>query len=140
MGIYSTSKNQLISKIEGKNDSVNSANLLSRNELIYASKDKNIHLINLTTKEEYIFTGHTESVSSLAVSSDKKTLVTSSYDDSIKLWDILSKRQLKTLTMAADLPSCVLFAEDNSAIYSACGGDFSVRGYSKECKIFFSEH
>ena len=139
LGIFSINDKKLISTLKGKNDQINSVKLLNNNEIIYASNDKTIHVINFDTKKESIFKGHTESISSLSVTKDKKKVVSASYDDSIRLWDLQSKKELRVITQKAELPSAVLFNEDDTSIFCASGGDFTVRGYRLDGTNIFSQ-
>src|SRR5687768_4698513 len=45
----------------------------------------------------YVETGHTLSVKSIAFSQDGKVFASASIDNTVKLWDVLTKRELKTL-------------------------------------------
>ena len=140
LGIFSIKEKQLISKLEGKDDYINATVLLNDNELLYASHDKSIHYVNLQNNQEYTFKGHSESVSSLAVSSDRKFIVSSAFDDTIFLWNLEEKKVIRTVTTKAELPNCVLFSSDNNTIFCASGGDFSIRGYSLTGEKIFSEN
>ena len=44
------------------------------------------------------FEGHTSSVSSLAFNPNGKTLASGSWDNTIRLWDVITGEHLKTLT------------------------------------------
>lgn len=72
------------------------------------------------------FAGHATSITSLAVAPNGKILATSSYDDSIKLWDIESAAEVRTLfDRDTDTANCVAFSPDGKVL---AGGyrDFSV--------------
>lgn len=140
LGIFSIQEKKLISTLKGKDDQINSVRMINDNEIIYASNDKTLHQINFTTKEEVLFKGHSESVSSISLSKDKKKVVSASYDDTIKLWDIVGNKELRIITKKAELPGAVLFNEDDTGIFCASGGDFSVRGYKLDGTNTFSEN
>ena len=139
LGIFSIYEQRMISQLDGKYDNVNSAKLISNHELIYASNDKDIHIIDLFTGTESLLTGHKESVSSLAISHNNKLLVSAGYDDTIRLWDLQSKRQLNILSNSADLPNCVLFNPNDSIVYSASGSNFTVSGFQFDGTHIFSK-
>lgn len=139
LGIFSIYDKKLITILEGKNDQVNAVKMLNNNQIIYGSNDKCLHLYNLQTKEEqFVFKGHSESVSSISLSYDRTSLVSSSYDDTVRLWDLVANREIRIISRNAELPSAVLYSEDGNTIYAASGGDFSIRGYSPAGKKLFS--
>ena len=139
LAIYSINDERLISKLDGKDDYINAAVVLNGKDLYYASHDKLLHIIDLPTAKETILKGHKESISSLDVSHNRQLLVSSSYDDTVILWDLAKNEIIRTVTENAELPNCVLFNTDDSIVYCASGGDFSVRGYSLTGKKLFSQ-
>ena len=139
LGIFSIYEQRMISQLDGKYDNINSAKLILNHELIYASNDKDIHIIDLFTGTESLLTGHKESISSLAISHNNKLLVSAGYDDTLRLWDLQSKRQLNILSNSADLPNCVLFNPNDSIVYSTSGTDFTVRGFQVDGTHIFSK-
>jgi WD40 repeat protein len=62
--------------------------------------------------------GHSDSVSSIAFSSDGKRLVSGSFDHSIKVWDLSNGTELSTLKGHASLVACVAFSPDNKIVAS----------------------
>jgi WD40 repeat protein len=52
------------------------------------SNDKTVKLWNLNGKELQTFTGHTDSVKSVAFSLDGKMIATGSSDKTIKIWEV----------------------------------------------------
>ena len=58
------------------------------NRLVAGSDDGTVHLWHLEDKTETIFEGHSESITSVAVSPDDHFAVSSSNDGSIKSWDL----------------------------------------------------
>lgn len=139
LAIFSIHEKRLISKLKGKNDYINYIIMINDEEILYASHDKSIHLINIKTKEETLFEGHKESISSITISNDKKYIASSSYDDTINLWDLSTRQLIRTVTSNAELPNCVLFNSKGDQIYCASGGDFSIRGFTLDGKRLFSE-
>jgi len=65
--------------------------------------------------------GHTSSVRSLAISPDNTTIVSGSYDNTIKVWDLATGQLKATLTGHSSEIESVAISTDNSTIVSASG-------------------
>ncbi|KAF2257716.1 WD40 repeat-like protein [Lojkania enalia] len=63
--------------------------------------------------------GHSEAVGFVALSSDSKWLVSSSYDKTIKIWDPISGNCSQTLKGHDDLVSSAVFSPDSKTLASA---------------------
>jgi WD40 repeat protein/uncharacterized caspase-like protein len=63
-------------------------------------------------------TGHTDSVNSVAISSNGKTLVSGSSDKSIKVWDLSSGKLVRSLRGHTDDVNSVCFSTDGKTIAS----------------------
>ena len=65
---------------------------------------------NTLLEDEYTLTGHANSVGSIALSPNGKTLASGSYDGEIKIWD-LQKRKVKCSLKAHEKHiSCLVFS------------------------------
>jgi WD40 repeat protein/serine/threonine protein kinase len=72
------------------------------------------------------FKGHTEKVNCVAYSPDGARLASSGKDGSVRLWDVATGRQLKSLTLKkSDFP-CVAFSPNGARLAVGCG-DGTVR-------------
>jgi WD40 repeat protein len=74
----------------------------------------------------YVQLGHSNRVFTVALSPDGRTLASGSADCSIKLWDMASGRELRTLNGNANMVSSVAFSPDGRTLASA-GYDHTVR-------------
>ena len=66
--------------------------------------------------------GHTDYVSSVTFSPDGKTLVSGSVDKTIRLWDVATGKQKKTITGHTDYVSSLTFSPGGHTFASG-GGD-----------------
>jgi len=67
---------------------------------------------NAQKAELVVQTGHTGQVGSLAFSPDGKTLASGSWDKTIKLWDLKTGQELKTLNEHTSFVFSVAFSPD----------------------------
>lgn len=65
--------------------------------------------------------GHSEAVNSIAVSPNGKLLLSGSSDKTVKLWDIRSRRLLRTMKGHTEKVNCVAFSPDGKTAASASG-------------------
>ncbi len=63
-------------------------------------------------------TGHSNSVRSVAFSRDSRTLASGSWDNTIKLWDVQTQREIATLTGRSNSVRSVAFSRDSRTLAS----------------------
>ena len=81
--------------------------------------------------ELVIQTGHASSVNSVAFSPDGKTLASGSSDFTIKLWDVESGLQIKSLAGHVDMVNSVAFSPDGKTLASG-NGDNTIKLWNVE--------
>jgi len=71
--------------------------------------------------ELVVQTGHSERVTSVAFSVDGKTLASGGWDNTIKLWEVATGRELRSLNGHSQTVSSVAFSVDGKTLASGCG-------------------
>src|SRR5215475_13643459 len=79
--------------------------------------DNTVKLWDVGTRQQLVtLKGHRSPVTSIAFSSDGKTLATGSEDKTIKLWDVGMRRELATLKGHGDKVLSVAFSPDGNTL------------------------
>ncbi len=87
----------------------------------YSKKDYIITLWDINTGElKTTFKGHTSSITSMAFSSDGKTLVTGSWDRSVRIWDVATGENRYTFKQHTDGVARIIL-NPHSNIFAAVG-------------------
>jgi hypothetical protein len=90
-------------------------------------------------QETVVFAGHTADVRSVAFSPDGKLLLTGSYDNTVRVWDVATHGLLKTLRGHGGRVSTCVFAPDGQWVLSGSEDHFakiwSIAGY-EEVRVF----
>ncbi|MDJ0707712.1 MAG: DnaJ domain-containing protein [Leptolyngbyaceae cyanobacterium MO_188.B28] len=74
----------------------------------------------------HTFIGHTEVVTSVALSRDGRMLVSGSFDKTVKLWSVNSGQLLSTVTGHSREVNCVAFSP-NSKLFASGSGDKTIK-------------
>ena len=89
------------------------------NTLVVGSFFKTVTLWDVAKrKEKATLEGHTEPVTSVAVSPDGKLIASGSWDKTVILWDVTTKEKLATLTGHTDWVNAVTFSPDGKLLAS----------------------
>jgi hypothetical protein len=84
--------------------------------------DKSVRVWDaLTGEEKHVLNGHTDSVNSVAFSSDGSRIVSGSWDKSVRVWDALTGEEKHVLNGHTDSVNSVAFSSDGSRIVSGSG-------------------
>ena len=86
------------------------------------STDKTIKVWDLSTgKATRTLTGHTGTVTSVAMSADGQILVSASLDETIKVWNLATGREVQTLTGHTGYVYSVAMSADGKTLVSGSG-------------------
>jgi FOG: WD40 repeat len=92
--------------------------------LISGSYDKTITLWKIsalpTHAPEAFFTGHKQPISALAISSDNQQLVSAAPSDSVKIWDLVTKKCIRTIKCPSTAISSVAISPCKTQIAVGC--------------------
>lgn len=98
LNIWSLETSQLLDTLQGVYDNHWGNTISNDGRLIAAAAPGNtLGVWDLETKNTYNLEGHTKQISRVAFSSDGQTMVSSSYDATLKVWDTHSQKCLSTL-------------------------------------------
>ncbi|OLS23243.1 MAG: hypothetical protein HeimC3_25840 [Candidatus Heimdallarchaeota archaeon LC_3] len=140
--IYSSQSGEIIQKISGREFSVTDT-LISKTGsfMLISGDDGKIHIYDIQTLTEInLLKGHNESISGLSLSDDDQYLISTSYDDSIIIWETASGNVVKKIENV-DLPSAVSYFSDGvqSLVVIGSASDSSVRFYDLYGKLIYKE-
>jgi len=116
------------------------------NTIVTSSRDKKVIIWELTPNGETpgvakkALTAHNGAVSDIALSSDGNFALTSSWDKTLRLWDLAAGKSIRTFTSHTGDVFSVGFSADNRQIISA-GRDKSIKLWNTlgECKFSIEE-
>ncbi|MCE2401959.1 T9SS type A sorting domain-containing protein [Candidatus Poribacteria bacterium] len=80
--------------------------------------DKTIHLWYMGRTYIDALIGHTDEVTSIVFSRDSRTLVSGSYDGTVRFWDFTSRSNIATFTGHTNKVKCVAFNSDERIVAS----------------------
>jgi WD40 repeat protein len=67
-------------------------------------------------RQEAVLEGHESYVNSVAISRDNKYIVSGSYDQTVRLWNLQKKREEAVFTGHISIVQCIAISRDNRYI------------------------
>ena len=97
--LFSWPEGKPLSLFEEHDDSVMSIAWLDDEHILSASRDRQVLLSSVLAKKVVSrFAGHSRSVNSICLLSGRKTLVSSGVDHSVRVWNLETKKLIRSLT------------------------------------------
>ncbi|HLK58323.1 MAG TPA: AAA-like domain-containing protein, partial [Chthonomonadaceae bacterium] len=112
--------------LRGHTDLVRSVAYSRGGILASGGDDNTIHLWNVVAGTSETLRGHKASAYALAFSPDGTVLASGSLDHTVRLWDMRTKRELRTLSGHTKPVKAIAFSPDGKLLASA-GDDFTIR-------------
>lgn len=122
LGIWEISNNNQPQELNRRRGSISTALFSPDGEMVFlpSSGSFNIDVINAQTyKEKMSFSGHTSAVNSVAFSPDYKTIVSTSRDKTLRIWNLETNSCLKVLEGHTDGVNQASYSPSGKLIASA---------------------
>jgi WD40 repeat protein len=87
-------------------------------ELISASKDKQLRKWSLVSGQSTVLRGHEDLITAIALSPDRRTIASASWDQTVRVWDV-SSGEARILRGHRGRVQWVAFSPDGQSIASA---------------------
>ncbi|KAF8761063.1 WD domain, G-beta repeat [Rhizoctonia solani] len=125
--IWSSYNGNLIRTLEGHQEGLSDVAWSGDSRYVAsASDDKTVRIFTLETRHPECFRGHTNYVFCVNYNPSSNLIVSGSYDESVKLWDVSRGRCMKTLSAHSDPVMAAGFNRDGTMIVS-CSIDGLIR-------------
>jgi WD40 repeat protein len=120
-----------ISKIDGRSHTAENVVNLENNRIIFASGDKQVHLLDCSSGEDQTLAKHKETISSVIFLPSKNYIIAGAYDDTVSIWDLTKHSEIKRIKK---LPLVTALSESpsNEFFVIACSGDNTLHLFTTE--------
>jgi WD40 repeat protein len=125
---------EILREIKGRSKTVEDVVFLNNSSLVYASGDRYVHKFELLDGTEESLVSHSETVSTILYNPKDNMIIAGSYDDSISLWDLINRSEIKRIKKVPLVTSLTL-SPNFSYIGVACSGDNSIHVFNVEGKL-----
>lgn len=130
IGIYSLT-GEKISQIEGHSQTAEFVSFITKDSFIYASGDKHVHHLTLSTGHDQTLAEHAETISSTLFIPSKNLVISGAYDDTISIWDLLSYSEVKRI-QKTPLVTAIAKSPSEDIFVAACSGDNTLHVFTIE--------
>jgi WD40 repeat protein len=105
-------------KFDIENGSDNGLAFSIDGKILATIKNSSVILLNVGTGKIYNLSDHTDRVISIALSPDGKTLASGSSDKTVKLWNVETGQEIRTLGSHSDFVRSIAFSPDGKTLAS----------------------
>ncbi|MFW9904703.1 MAG: hypothetical protein ACFFFH_10245 [Candidatus Thorarchaeota archaeon] len=130
IAIYS-STGEKISQIGGHSQTAEFVSFITEDSIIYASGDKHVHQLTLSTGHDQTLAEHTETISSTLFVPSKNLIISGAYDDSISIWDLASHSEVKRI-QKTPLVTAIAKSPCEDIFVAACSGNNTLHVFTIE--------
>jgi WD40 repeat protein len=116
--VWDRASGQLLRTLETGSGPVRGVAVSPDNELIIAANGAAVLVFQLATKPIPPANGHSERVLAIAVTTDNRTIVSGSMDNTVRIWDLASGQLVRTLEGHSGGVDTVAVSRDNKVIVS----------------------
>ncbi|UCG02749.1 MAG: WD40 repeat domain-containing protein, partial [Candidatus Heimdallarchaeota archaeon] len=120
-----------ISQIDGHSHTAEFVSFIGEDSIIYASADKYVHQLTLSTGHERTLTEHTETISSVLFIPSKNLIISGAFDDSIGIWNLTSQSEVKRIHKTP-LVTALARSPSEDIFVAACSGDNTLYVFTTE--------
>ncbi len=124
ISVYSNT-GQEINTILGREKTAEAVAYLGENALLYGSGDNSVHLLNYSNADDRKLISHTETISDLLFDSITKNVFSSSFDDSISVYNLETGNELSRIKNIP-LPTKLALSPSREFFAAGCSADNSI--------------
>lgn len=124
---------QILDTAKGRSKTVESVTFLDNHSLVYGSGDNAVHRLDFNSGNDESLTSHSETVSSVAYISGTQTIIAGSFDDSISLFQLTQRTELKRIK-EVPLVTTLALSPSETFFAAGCSGDNSIHIFNTEGK------
>ncbi len=121
----------VIKELKGRSKTVESVNFLNRHTVVYGSGDNSVHILDFSSGADESLISHSETVSSVTYNSLKQTIIAGSFDDTISIYHLPQKSEVKRIKNVP-LVTSIALSPSGTSFAAGCSGDNSLHIFNAE--------
>ncbi|MFX0183531.1 MAG: hypothetical protein ACFE95_10660, partial [Candidatus Hodarchaeota archaeon] len=120
-----------LDQINGRFNTAEFATFLGANQVLFASGDKQVHLLNYSTGQDQVLSTHEETVSSVLFVPSRNFVIGGGYDDAISIWDLVKNQEIKRINNVP-LVSTIAGSPSDDIFIVGCSGDNTIHVFTMD--------